>query len=482
MKVWFAASEAAPLVKSGGLADVVGALPKALAKRGIEVTVVLPKYGEIPARIADEAVYRGSFDVSLGWRRQYCGLLETRVDGVNYLLVDNEYFFKRGYLYGYGEEEAERFVFFGFAVVEAMFRMGLEELPDIVHCHDWQTGVVPMLLRTRYSHVPAFKKIRTVFTIHNLQYQGVFSRGRLQDLLSAGDELFTEDGMEFYGAGSCMKAGLRFADKLTTVSPTYAREIQTPEYGEKLDGVLRQRAGDLSGIVNGIDTDAYDPMTDPHLAVNYRSSLAKKRRNKTALQEEFGLPVDEATPVIGIVSRLAWQKGFDLVGEALPGLMAERLQLIVLGTGDPHLEGMLRDAGERFRGRLFVWFGFNEGLARRIYAASDMFLMPSRFEPCGLSQLISLRYRTVPIVRETGGLRDTVQPYNEYTGEGTGFSFGPASAHDLLFTVRRALSFYGDPAAWERIVDNGAKRDVGWEASAREYEKLYRELANQEGD
>lgn len=482
MNVWFAASEAAPLVKSGGLADVVGALPKALAKRGIDVTVVLPKYGEIPPWVTEDAVFKGNFEVTLGWREQYCGLLETVVDGIRFLLIDNEYFFKRGYLYGYGEEEAERFAFFGFAVVETLFRLGGDELPDILHCHDWQTGIIPMLLRTRYSHIPAFRNIRTVFTIHNLQYQGVFSRDKLKELLSAGDELFTEDGLEFYGAASCMKAGLRFADKLTTVSPTYAKEIQTPEYGEKLDGVLRQRAGDLKGIVNGIDTEVYDPMHDPHLTVNYRFSLIKKRRNKKALQEEFGLPVDENVPMIGVVSRIVRQKGFDLIGEALPGLMDEPIQLVVLGSGDLQLERMLYEASVRYKEKLFVWFGFNEGLARRIYAGADMFLMPSRFEPCGLSQLIALQYRTVPIVRETGGLRDTVQSYNEFTGEGTGFSFGPASAHDLLFTVRRALAFYKNEAAWERIVENGAKQDVGWEASAREYEKLYRELARTEGD
>ncbi|WP_027092311.1 glycogen synthase GlgA [Cohnella thermotolerans] len=477
MNVWFAASEAVPLVKTGGLADVVGALPRALAKLGVRVTVVLPKYGEIPRGIADAAVFKTSFDVTLGWRRQYCGLLETTVDGVKFLLVDNEYFFKRGYLYGYGEEEAERFAFFSFAVVEALKRLNKDELPDVVHCHDWQTGLVPMLLKTRYSPYPALRSIRTVFTIHNLQYQGVFSRELLKDLLSAGDELFGEDGMEFYGAGSCMKAGLRFADKLTTVSPTYAREIQTHEYGEKLDGVLRQRAGDLTGIVNGIDLDSYDPMTDPHLAVNYRHSLAKKRRNKSALQQELSLPADESLPMIGIVSRLVGQKGIDLLDEALPGLMAEPLQMVILGSGDPYFERRLREAAERYAGRLFVWFGFNEGLARRIYAASDMFLMPSRFEPCGLSQLISLRYRTVPIVRETGGLRDTVEAYNEFTGEGNGFSFGPPSAHDLLYTVRRALTFYGDEATWKRIVDNGAKQDYGWDASAQEYERLYGELA-----
>ncbi|MEF3306081.1 glycogen synthase GlgA [Paenibacillus sp. GYB003] len=476
MNVWFAASEAAPLVKTGGLADVIGALPKSLAKQGVDVTVVLPKYGEIPEKYLDGAVTADAFHVSLGWRSQYCGLVETTVGGVRYLLIDNEFYFKRGRLYGYGDD-AERFVFYCFAFMEALSRTA--RLPDVVHCHDWQAGLVPFLLRTRYSYLPGLRGVRSVFTIHNLMYQGVFSRELLQDLLSVGDELFTEDGLEFYGAGSCMKAGLRYADKLTTVSPTYAREIQTEPFGEKLDGVLRQRAGDLRGIVNGIDTDSYDPMNDVHVKVPYRSSLAKKRQNKTELQLELGLPADGDVPLIGIVSRLVRQKGFDLLGEALPGLMLENVQLAVLGSGDPDIEAMLRDAAARYPGRIAASLRFDEGLARRIYAGSDLFLMPSRFEPCGLSQLISLRYRTVPIVRETGGLLDTVVPYNEYTGEGDGFTFGPASAHDMLYTIRRALSFYGDPETWRRIVANGAKKDIGWDASSRQYRELYRELAAQ---
>ncbi|MBW5446825.1 glycogen synthase GlgA [Cohnella sp. CFH 77786] len=478
MKVLFAASEAMPFAKTGGLADVVGALPKSLAKRGIDVTVMLPKYGEIPRELSDRAVYLGYTFVNVGWRRQYCGLFECFENGIRFLLLDNEYYFKRGYLYGYGEEEAERFAFFSFAVLESLELLG--EMPDILHCHDWQTGLIPLLLRTRYANRPGYRDIRTVFTIHNLQYQGVFSRGLLQDLLSAGDDLFTSDGLEFYGAASCMKAGLLYADKLTTVSPTYAMEIQTEAFGEKLDGVLRRRAGDLVGIVNGIDTQEYDPMRDPHLAVPYRDSREKKRRNKTALQRELGLAEDGQAPLIGIVSRLAGQKGFDLIGEALPGLMAEeRAQLAILGSGEPGIEAMLREAARRYPGRLAVWFGFNEGLARRIYAGSDLYLMPSRFEPCGLSQLIALRYRSVPVVRETGGLRDTVESYNEYTGTGNGFSFGPATAHDMLYTLRRALSFYGDEEAWAQILANGAKRNYGWDASAREYERLYRQLADQ---
>lgn len=475
MRVMFAASEAMPLVKTGGLADVVGALPKALAKRGVDVTVVLPKYGEIPKAIADAVSTIAVMEVQLGWRRQYCGIQEVTVEGVRFLLIDNEFYFKRGYLYGYGDE-AERFAFFSFAVLEMLDK--LDVLPDIIHCHDWQTGLVPFLLKTRYANRPGYRDIRTVFTIHNLQYQGVFSRGLLQDLLASGDDSFTEDSLEFYGAASCMKAGLRFADKLSTVSNTYAYEIQTEAYGEKLDGVIRQRSHDLWGILNGIDTEVYDPMTDPYLAFHYRNSLTKKRQNKTALQQELGLPVDEAVPMIGIVSRLTGQKGFDLIGDIMPALMKENLQFVILGSGEPDIEAMLRKVHVTHRDKIALWFGFNEGLARRVYAASDIYLMPSRFEPCGLSQLIALRYRTVPIVRETGGLRDTVEPYNEYTGTGTGFTFGPATTHDLLYTVRRALSFYGKEEHWTKIVDNGAKKDYGWDASARLYYQLYRELVS----
>jgi len=471
----FAASEAMPLVKTGGLADVVGALPKALAKLGAEVTVVLPKYEAIPQEIAEAAKTIAVTEVQLGWRRQYCGIQEVVVDGVRFLLIDNEFYFKRGQLYGYGDE-AERFVFFSVAVLEMLDKLG--RMPDILHCHDWQTGIIPFLLKTRYANRPGYRNIRTVYTIHNLQYQGVFSRELLQELLTTGDDSFTEDSLEFYGAASCMKGGLRFADKLSTVSFTYAREIQSEEYGEKLDGVIRQRSHDLWGILNGIDTEVYNPMTDPNLAVNYRDSLEKKRRNKLALQRELGLPEDAGVPLIGIVSRLTQQKGFDLIAEALSELLKERIQLVVLGSGEPGIEDMLRGALPANRDKMAIWFGFNEGLARRIYAASDLYLMPSRFEPCGLSQLIALRYRSVPIVRETGGLKDTVAPYNEYTGTGNGFTFGPPTAHDMLYTIRRALSFYGDAEHWERIVANGAKNDYGWESSAELYCKLYRELVS----
>lgn len=473
-KLLFAASEAVPLVKTGGLADVAGALPRALREKGADARVILPKYGSIPAEFAEQFTTIATFTVRLGWREQYCGLMKAEIDGIVYYLIDNEHYFKRSGLYGY-DDDAERFVFFCYAVIESLFHSDF--LPDIVHCHDWQTGLIPFLLKTRYRYEPGARDLASVYTIHNLRYQGVFGRELLKDLLGSGDELFGSEGIEFYGAGNCMLGGIRYADKLTTVSPTYANEIQTDYYGEKLDGLLRWRAGDLSGIVNGIDTELFDPMNDPALSTPYRGSLPRKRKNKLALQRELGLEESEDTPLIGIVSRLVDQKGFDLIEAVLEQLLSEKVQLVVLGSGDWHYENMFRKAEAWRPGQVATWFGFNDGLARRIYAGSDMYLMPSKFEPCGLSQLLALRYRSVPIVRETGGLRDTVQPYNEFTGEGNGFSFANYNAHDLLYTVQRAIRFYQDQDTWQRIVANGAKEDIGWSRSAKAYLALYGSIA-----
>ncbi|MFC5652177.1 glycogen synthase GlgA [Paenibacillus solisilvae] len=473
MKLLFAASEAVPLVKTGGLADVVGSLPKALQGRGADVRVILPKYGAIPEEMTSQFETIATFNVRLGWREQYCGLLKAEIEGVVYYLIDNEFYFKRGGLYGYGDD-AERFVFFCIAVTEALFHMDFR--PDIIHCHDWQTGLIPFLLKTRYLHEPATRDIATVYTIHNLRYQGVFGKELLKDLLNSGDELFGSEGIEFYGAGSCMKGGLLYADKLTTVSPTYAEEIQTETYGEKLEGLLRYRSNDLVGIVNGIDTSSFDPMNDPSLEVPYRGSIPRKRKNKLALQRELGLEQSEQVPLIGVVSRLVDQKGFDLVEAVLEQILQEEVQLVVLGSGDWHYEQLFRRAAAKQPTKVAAWFGFNDGLARRIYAGSDMYLMPSQFEPCGLSQLIALRYRSVPIVRETGGLRDTVTSYNEFSGEGNGFSFTNYNAHDLLYTVQRAVSMYRDETTWQKILVNGAKDDVSWIKSAKSYQALYSDI------
>ncbi|SFI28655.1 starch synthase [Paenibacillus sp. UNC496MF] len=476
MKILFAASEAVPLVKTGGLADVAGALPKALREKGADVRVILPKYGTIPHELAEKFEPIATFRVRMGWRNQYCGLLKAELDGVVYYLIDNEQYFKRSGLYGY-DDDAERFVFFCHAVVESLFHSDF--VPDIIHCHDWQTGLIPFLLKTRYRYEPGTRDVKSVYTIHNLRYQGVFGRQLLMDLLGSGEELFGSEGIDFHGAGNCMLGGLRYADKLTTVSPSYAQEIQTEYYGEKLDGLLRWRAGDLSGIVNGIDTCLFDPMNDPALAVPYRGSLPRKRKNKLALQRELGLTESEDMPLIGIVSRLVSQKGFDLIEAVLEQILSEDVQLVVLGSGDWHYEQMFRRAEANRPGQVATWFGFNDGLARRIYAGSDLYLMPSQFEPCGLSQLLALRYKSVPIVRETGGLRDTVRAYNEYTGEGNGFSFTNYNAHDLLYTVRRAIGFYRDSETWQRIVANGAKDDYSWTRSAKAYLALYASIVPQ---
>ncbi|REE88692.1 starch synthase [Paenibacillus taihuensis] len=474
MKILFAASEAVPLVKTGGLADVAGALPKALNARGADVRVILPKYDTIPAALVDEFETIATFSVRIGWRDQYCGLLKAELDGVVYYLLDNEFYFKRGGLYGYGDD-AERFIFFCYAVMESLYHMDFR--PEIIHCHDWQTGLIPFLHKTRYRFDPACADIATVYTIHNLKYQGVFGRELFKDLMNAGEDLFFSEGIEFYGAGNCMLGGLRYADKLTTVSPTYAQEIQTEYYGERLDGLLRHRSADLVGIVNGIDTDLFDPMNDPAIESPYRGSLPRKRKNKLALQRELGLRESEDTPLLGIVSRLVDQKGLDLIAAVLDEIMQEDVQLVVLGSGDPQYEAMFRNAQLQRPERVATWFGFNDGLARRIYAGSDMYLMPSQFEPCGLSQLLALRYRSVPIVRETGGLRDTVLAYNEYTGEGNGFTFANYNAHDMLHTIRRAVGFYKDEAAWQQIVSNSAKEDYSWTRSAKAYMSLYNTIS-----
>lgn len=474
MNILFATSEAVPLAKTGGLADVAGALPKALNKRGVDARVILPKYEEIPAAFIEQFEQIAQFTVSFSWRKQYCGLFKAELDGVTYYLIDNEFYFKRRGLYGYGDD-AERFVFFCFAVMESVRYMDFH--PELVHCHDWQTGLIPFLLKTRYALDPAWAYAKSVFTIHNLKYQGLFGIELLKDLIGAGDDMFRAESLEFYGAASCMKGGLVYADKLTTVSGTYASEIQTEYYGEGLDSLLRYRSGDLIGIVNGIDDELFDPMNDPALHTPYRNSLSSKRINKLELQSEVGLPQSESVPLIGIVSRLVEQKGFDLITATFDELLlTEDVQFVILGAGDQHYEHFFNDAAYRYPDKVAVWLGYNDRMARRIYAGSDMFAMPSKFEPCGLSQLLALRYHSVPIVRETGGLKDTVQAYNEYTGEGNGFSFTNYNAHDYMYTVRRALAVYRNEEAWKQIVANGSREDYSWNRSAKAYISVYSQL------
>ncbi|GIP37387.1 glycogen synthase [Paenibacillus sp. J31TS4] len=473
MKILFAASEAVPFVKTGGLADVIGSLPQALKELGHDVRVILPKYEDIPESYRDGMTLLDSFTVPVGWRNQYCGVEQLELEGVVYYFIDNEFYFRRKGIYGYGDD-AERFVFFSRAVADAIPRLGF--LPDIVHCNDWQTGLVPFCLKVHHGHQEEYARIRTVFTIHNLKYQGRFNRGLLQDLLGVGDEYFTADKLEFYGDGSCMKGGLVYSDAVTTVSPTYAEEIRTRAFGEGLDGMLRARGDDLLGILNGIDAADYDPMKDPNLAVPYRNSMAKKRLNKSRLQEEVGLPVREDVPLIGIVSRLVEQKGFDLIACVLDDILRLDVQLVVLGTGDRTYEELFRDAAGRYPDKLSANIRFHEPLSRRIYAGSDLFLMPSLFEPCGLGQLIALRYKAAPIVRETGGLKDTVQAFDELTGQGNGFSFANYNAHDMLYTIERAVKLYQDPKLWATLADNMGRKDFSWRRSAQQYASMYGKL------
>ena len=471
MNVLFVVSECVPFAKSGGLADVAGSLPKELKKLGHEVRVLLPKYGTIPAHFFDSAKRIAEFEVQLSWRRQYCGIYELEYDGVIYYFMDNEYYFHRPKLYEQFDD-GERFAYFCKAAVETLYHIPF--LPDIIHTHDWHTGMIPFLLKTQHQHTK-LAHVKNVFTIHNLMFQGIYEKAFLGDVLGVHYDYFNQ--VEFDGCVNFMKTALTYSDAITTVSPTYKEEIKTAYFGERLEGILQSRNQDLYGIVNGIDHDLYNPKNDQALASLFSANnLAGKKINKKKLQEYFNLPVDEDKPVIAVVSRLTKQKGFDLVRAVFHEIMQQDVQFILLGTGDPEFEHFFGYSAQWYPDKCRVHIGFNEDLAHQIYAGADLFLMPSKFEPCGLSQLIAMRYGTLPIVRETGGLRDTVQPYNEYTGDGNGFSFTNFNAHDMLYTIQRALSFYEKPDVWKRIVKNSMEKDYSWARSAIEYERLYTDL------
>lgn len=477
MKLLFAAAESVPFIKTGGLADVIGALPKALKKEGADIRVVLPKYGGIPEEFRSRMEYLGETRVQVGWRQQYCGVERLVLDGVPVYFIDNEYYFRRDGIYGY-MDDGERFSFFNRAVLD-MLRV-IDFQPDVIHCHDWHTGMIPLLLADIYRHDEFYKNIRTVYTIHNLLYQGIYPYEVLVDVLGIHSRHFHSEGVEYYGNVSFMKAGIVYADHVTTVSPTYAREIQTSYYGYGLEGLLSSRQASLSGIVNGIDTKSYNPANDHHIAVKYRSSPAKKSQNKLALQEELGLPVNPEVPLMAMVTRLVDSKGLDLVIRVLDELLYyDDVQFVVLGTGDPSYEHWFREAANRYPDKMSAQIHFSEPLSRRIYAGSDMFLMPSKFEPCGISQLLALRYGSIPIVRETGGLNDTVQSYNEFTGEGNGFSFADFNAHDMMNTIRRAEAFFRQPEHWSRVMKNAMSGDYSWQMSARQYFDIYRDITGQ---
>lgn len=476
MKILFAASECVPFIKTGGLADVVGALAPVLAQKGNDVRVILPKYAAIPERYESQMRHVLDFEVQLGWRRQYCGIESLEMQGVTYYFVDNRYYFGRNYIYGMGGDEYERYAFFSNAVLSCLPLIPFE--PDIIHAHDWQAGMIPALLRIQYSHLPVYSRIRTIFTIHNLQYQGIFGIKDVQDVLGLPDSVFTNDKLEYFGSANFLKSGIVYADEVSTVSPSYAEEIQTGFYGERLDGLLRAKSEHLTGVLNGIDTDAYNPATDESIAARYSSDdLSGKTACKRTLQEQLGLERRPEVPIIAMVGRLSNQKGLDLVDYVIADIMREDVQLVVLGMGDSRYVNLFSWAEQNYPGRIAARFAMDHDLAHRIYAGSDLFLMPSQFEPCGLSQMISLRYGTVPIVRETGGLRDTVLAYNEYTGSGNGFTFFNYNAHDMLHTIQRALHlFWNKKDVWKMLMMRGMSGDYSWTHSAEMYMSLYQSI------
>ena len=475
MKILYVAAEAVPFAKTGGLADVAGSLPKALKADGVDVRVIMPKFGKIPEayRNAMEHVYDGELPVA--WRKKYVGLDKYELDGVTYYFVDNEEYFNREGFYGY-DDDAERFSFFSRAVLDLLPEMDF--WPDVIHTNDWHAGLVNVFLKLEHMGDARYERIKTVYTIHNLKYQGVFPKDVMPDVLGLDWKYFNNGDLEFYDAVNFMKGGIIYADAITTVSKTYAKEIQYPYFGEHLDGLLRSREQDLSGIVNGIDYSVYNPRTDKYIFETYdEESLDRKLDNKTELQKSLGLPERRNVPLIAIVSRLVEPKGMDLVVRMMDEVLQhEDIQLVVLGTGEKRYEDWFKGLAWRYPKKVSVNIYFSNELAQRIYAGADIFLMPSNYEPCGIGQLIALRYGTIPVVRQTGGLKDTVQQYNKYTQEGNGFVFENYNAHEMMYALKRALSFYGNYEIWHKIQLNAVQADYSWKRSAKEYEALYERL------
>ena len=474
MKVLFAARECVPFVKTGGLADVVGALPKRLRDLGVDVRVMLPMYSAIEPKWREKMEHVLFFYVNLGWRRQYVGIFTSQYDGVTYYFVDNEFYFAGDKPYNNIYEDVEKFAFFSKAVLEAL--PVIDFAPDVIHCNDWQTGLLPVFLKTVYGSDNFYAGIKTVFTIHNMKFQGRWKIKEVADVTGLPEHIFNSGELEFYGEANYLKGGIVYADEITTVSPTYADEICTPEGGEGLDGLMLERRRHLRGIVNGIDYDVFNPMKDTYLDKHFSvRELSGKVVNKRQLQEKYGLAVDKDVMLIGIVSRLTKQKGFDLVAYVMEEMLSTmNVQFIVQGTGEQQYEEMFNYFHGRYPQKLGVYIGYSEENAHEIYAGCDAFLMPSLFEPCGLSQLMSMRYGTLPIVRETGGLKDTVVPYNEYENTGDGFSFANYNAHDMLHVIKYALDvFENHKDRWQEMMQRAMRHDFSWKASAKEYEKLY---------
>lgn len=477
MKVLFVASEAAPFIKTGGLADVMGALPKALQALGVEPALVIPLYAGIGEAYRNEmeTVYTGSLDLS--WRDQYLGVKKLVLDGIPVYFIDNEYYFGRDKLYGF-DDDAERFAYFAKAVLAMLHYIDFK--PDVIHSNDWHTGMLGAYLKEDFMQDPFYQGLKNIYTIHNLKYQGVFGRQIVEDVLGLPLRLLYNGNIENAGNVNFMKAGMCYADFITTVSPTYAEEITYPYFGEGLEDYVALCAGKISGILNGLDEQEYNPETDMNLPVcfNKTNVFVKKPMAKEALQRELGLTVNREIPVLAMITRLVEAKGLDLVTYIMNELMEEQVQLVVVGTGDEEYADALRELAWRHPGSVSVNILFNEGLARRVYAGADLFLMPSRYEACGLSQMIAMRYGTIPVVRETGGLKDSVKDFDKYNAtDGNGLRFANFNAHELLFTIKRGLSYFAEKPFWEKLVINAMESDNSWNRSARAYADLYDKVA-----
>lgn len=479
-KILFVSSEAVPYIKTGGLADVVGSLPKYFDRNEYDVRVMLPKYACMDAAFLPNLRFVCHFYVNLNWRKQYVGILESEYRGIHYYFVDNEFYFVGSSPYNNIYEDVEKFAYFSKAVLASL--PYIDYAPDVIHCHDWQTGLVPVYLHTAFGDDNFYAGIKTVFSIHNLKFQGRWRIREVIDITGLPEQIFNDKELESYGEANYLKGGVVYADAVTTVSPSYANEITTQEGGEGLHGLMNARRNVLYGILNGIDYDEFNPQTDPYIESNFssKSVLSGKKANKAALQKELGLSVRESAFVIGIVSRLTEQKGFDLVSYIMDDLVSQLdVQIVILGTGESKFENVFHHFHSQYPDKVSAYIGYSEEKAHKIYASADAFLMPSLFEPCGLSQMMSMRYGTIPIVRETGGLKDTVQAYNEYENTGTGFSFCNFNADDMKYVVEYAYHVFRDERkAWEDMMQRAMAQDFSWNKSAGEYEKLYDSLCD----
>ncbi len=477
-KVLFVSSEAVPYIKTGGLADVVGSLPKYIDKEEYDVRVILPKYACMDPKFAKELKFLCHFYVDLNWRKQYAGILSANYAGITYYFVDNEFYFNGPNPYNNIYEDVEKFAFFDKAVLQAL--PYLDFCPDILHCNDWQTGLVPVFLKTSFGSDNFYAGMKTIFTIHNMKFQGRWRIREIMDITGLPESVFTADKLESYGESNYLKGGCVYTDAITTVSPSYAHDISTPEGGEGLHGLMEARRDSLYGILNGLDYEEFNPEKDPYIKHHFtiETALEGKKANKASLQADCGLPVKEDVFLLGIVSRMTDQKGFDLVAYIMDEMLSTmNVQVVVLGTGESRYENMFHHFQSKFPDKVSAHIGYSEEKAHRIYAACDAFLMPSLFEPCGLSQLMSMRYGTIPIVRETGGLKDTVVPFNEYEGTGSGFSFDNYNAHDMFHVIRYAKQIFDEQKdAWNQMLLRDMQLDFSWEKSAKEYEALYTSL------